>query len=112
MTMKPVNVKRSTYINSNKERNYQDPKLKIGDIVRISIYKKKIAKVYLPNWSGEIFVIKKFKNTVLWAYVIKDLKGKKELLECFTKRNCKKTNQKVFRVEKVRKRKDGNLYVK
>ena len=40
MTMKPVDVKQSTYINSNKERNYQDPKLKIGDIVRISIDKK------------------------------------------------------------------------
>ena len=40
--MKPVDVKQSTYINSNKERNYQDPKLKIGDIVRISIDKKKL----------------------------------------------------------------------
>ena len=100
MTMKPVNVKRSTYINSNKERNYQDPKLKIGDIVRISIYKKKIAKVYLPNWSGEIFVIKNVKNTVLWAYVIKDLKGRKELLQCFTKRNCKKQIRKCLELKK------------
>ena len=33
------------------------------------------AKVYVPNWSEEVFVNKKIKNTVLWAYVISDLKG-------------------------------------
>ena len=32
--MKPVDVKSSTYIDSNKEVNYEDPKLTIGDIVR------------------------------------------------------------------------------
>ena len=36
----------------------------------------------------------------------------KKLLERFTKKNCKKTNQKKFRVEKVIKRKGGKLYVK
>ena len=36
----------------------------------------------------------------------------KKLLERFTKKICKKTNQKVFRVEKVIKRKDDNLYIK
>ena len=39
------------------------------------------------------------------------LKAKK-LLESFTKKNCKKTNQKEFRVEKVIKRKGNKLYVK
>ena len=39
------------------------------------------------------------------------LKAKK-LLECFTKKNCKKSNQKEFRVEKRIKRKGGKLYVK
>ena len=33
------------------------------------------AKVYVPNWSEEVFVNKKIKNTVPWAYVISDLKG-------------------------------------
>ena len=34
--MKPADVKPSTYIDSNKEINYQDPKFKIGDIISIS----------------------------------------------------------------------------
>ena len=39
------------------------------------------------------------------------LTGKK-LLEHSTKKNCKKTNQKEFRIEKVIKRKGDKLYVK
>ena len=34
--MKPLNVKQSTYINSSKEINDEDPKFKIGDFVWIS----------------------------------------------------------------------------
>ena len=57
--MKPVDVRPSTYIKSSKEINYQDPKSKIGDIVRISKYENILAKGYVPNWSEEVFVIKK-----------------------------------------------------
>ena len=36
----------------------------------------------------------------------------KKLLELFTKNNCKKKNQKEFRIEKLIKRKVGKLKVK
>ena len=42
---------------------YQDPKFKIGDIVRISIYKNIFAKGHVRNWSEEAFMIKKVKST-------------------------------------------------
>ena len=64
---KSVYVKPSTYIESSKEISYQDHKFKIDDIIRISKYKNIFSKCYVPNWSEGIFVIKKFKNTVLWA---------------------------------------------
>ena len=35
-----------------------------------------------------------------------------QLLEHFMKNNCKKTNQKEFRIEKILKRKGDKLYVK
>ena len=41
---KPVDVKSSRYIDFNKEINDEDPKFKIGDIVRISKYKKYVCK--------------------------------------------------------------------
>ena len=62
--MKPVDVKSNTYIDSSKEINNKNPKFKIGDIFRISKYKNIFAKGYTPNWSEEIFLIKKVKNTV------------------------------------------------
>ena len=34
------------------------------------------------------------------------------MLEPFTKKNCKKNNQKEFRVETITKRKGAKLYVK
>ena len=73
--MKPVDVKDTKYIDSNKEVNDKDPKFKVGDHVRISKYKNIFAKGYTPNWSEEVFVIKKVKNTVPWTYVINDLNG-------------------------------------
>ena len=62
--MKPVDIKSSTYINSSKQINNEDPKFKIGDIVRISKSKNIFAKGYFPNWSKEVFLTKKVKNTV------------------------------------------------
>ena len=60
--MKPVDVKSNTYTDSGKEMNNKDTKFKIGDTVRRSKYKNIFAKSYTPNWSEEIFVIKKVKK--------------------------------------------------
>ena len=87
------------------------PKFKIANIVRVSKYKNIFAKGYIPNWSEEVFVIKKVKNTVPWTYVIRDLKGE-EIVGMFYEKELQKTNQKEFRVEKVIKRKGDKLYVK
>ena len=109
--MKPVDVKDNTYIDFEKEVNNKDPKFKVGDNIRISKYKDIFAKGYTPNWSGEIFVISKIKNTVRWTYVINDLNGE-EIIVTFYEKELQKTNQKKFRIEKVIKRKGDKLYVK
>ena len=62
--IKPVDVKDNTYIDFKKEVSDKNPKFKVGDHVRISKYKNIFAKGYMPNWSEEIFIIKKIKNTV------------------------------------------------
>ena len=60
--LKPVDVKSNTYIYSSKEIIDNNPKFKIGDNVRISKYKNVFAKGYAPNWSEEVFVIKKVRK--------------------------------------------------
>ena len=62
--MKPIDVKDNKYINTSNEINDKDPKFKVGDRVRISKYKNIFAKGYTPNWSEEVFIITKVKNTV------------------------------------------------
>ena len=62
---KAFDVNLNTYINSSKEIDDKDPKFKVGTYVRISKYKSIFAKTYVPNWSEEVFIIKKLKNTAV-----------------------------------------------
>ena len=73
--MKPVDIKDNTYTNFEKEVNNKNPKFKVGDYLRISKYKNIFAKRYMPNWSEEVFISSKIKNTVPWTYIINDLNG-------------------------------------
>ena len=67
--MRPVDVKSNTYVNSGKEINNRDPKLKTDGIVIISKYENIFAKGYVPHCSEEVFGIKKVQNTVPWLYL-------------------------------------------
>ena len=108
---KPVDVKDNTYIDFKREVNDKDPKFKVSNHVNISKYKNIFTKGYTPNWSEEVFVIKKVKNTVPWTYVITDLKGE-EIIGTFYEKELQKTNQQKFRIEKIIKTKGDKLYVK
>ena len=69
------------------------------------------AKVYTPNFSEEVFMIKKVKNTISWTNIISDLK-REEIFGTFYENELQKANQKKIRIEKVIKRKGNKLYVK
>ena len=73
--MKPKDVEDDSVAEYNEDSNEKGPKFKVGDYVSISKYKNIFAKGYSPNWSEEIFVVKKIKRTVPWNYVISDLNG-------------------------------------
>ena len=80
-----------TYIDCDVEHNDKDPKLKIGDQVRISKYKNIYEIIYTLNCSEEVFWIKKLKNTVPQKCGVSMLKA---LLERFMKKELQKTSQK------------------
>ena len=51
-------------------------------LLTFSLYqntKNIFTKRYTPNWSEEVFVIKKVKNTVPWTYVMNDLNGEETI---------------------------------
>ena len=62
--MKPVDVISESYAEYNEDSNEKESKFKVGDHVRISKYKNIFAKGYTQNWSEEVFVVSKIKNTV------------------------------------------------
>ena len=105
--MKPIDF----YAEYNENSNKKDSKFKVGGYVRVSKYKKNFAKGYAPNWSEEVFVFNKVKNTVPWTYVINDLRDE-EIAGSFYEKELQKTNQKEFRIEKMLKRKGDKLYAK
>ena len=83
--IRPFDVKSNTYIDFSKEIDNKNPKFKIGHTVRVSKYKNIFVKGYTPNWSEEVFVIKKLKNTVLWTYAINYLNGKETVVSLLEK---------------------------
>ena len=109
--MKPKDVGNDSFAEYSEESNENYPKFKVGDHVRISKYKNIFTKGYISNWSEEIFVVKKIKNTVPWTYEISGLNGE-EIVGSFYEKELQKTDQKQFRIEKGIKKKGDKLYVK
>ena len=70
----------------DKKINIEGTKFKVVDNVIIWKYENIFAESLVPNWSEEVFVIKKLKNTVSWTYVISDLK---EIVRTFYEKESK-----------------------
>ena len=66
--MKAIDVTSDSSAKYNKDSNKRNPKFKVGNHVKISKYKNLFAEGYAPNWSKEIFIVSKIKNTVPWTY--------------------------------------------
>ena len=91
--MKPIYVTDDSYAEYNENFNKKDPKFKVGDYVRISKYKNIFAKRYAPNWSEEVFVVSRIKNTAPSTYAVSDLNGKEITGGFFEKKELQKTSQ-------------------
>ena len=107
--MKLIDIRGDSYAEQYEDFNKQDPKFKVGDHVRISKYKTIFAKGYAPDWSEELFVVSKIKNTVPWTYFFSDLSGE-EITGSFYEKELQKSSQEKFRIEKPLKRKGDKLY--
>ena len=87
--MKPIDIgdNKRVYID---EHNEKDSRFKVGDRVRISIFKNIFAKGYAPNWSTETFIINNVNDTVSYTYNLKDLNGE-EIIGSFYDRELRKS---------------------
>lgn len=117
INMKPKNVNKSneSIILSTKYNHikmFEPYKFNVGDAVRISKYKHIFEKGYTPNWTTEIFNIRKIQNTSPVTYLLQDYKGA-PIKGCFYEQELMKTKyDSAYLVEKILKIKNEKMFVK
>jgi hypothetical protein len=116
--MKPSEVKKThekkllnTVYNRIKIVNLSS-KFHVGDHVRISKTRGVFDKKYMPNWSTEIFTIKKILLTNPNTYLLQDYQ-KQDIKGCFYQQQLQKVKHPdVYLVEKILRRKNNKVFVK
>jgi len=78
------------------------PKLKVNSMVRIVKEKNVFAKGYRPNWTSEIFKIKRVKRTKEPSYTLMDLNGE-DILGSFLEAELQAASKEETQTYKVRK---------
>ena len=102
---------RNLYPDRYKIHNLRTPKFSVGDEVRITKKKKVFEKGYTTRWTEEIFTIKKIQNTDPITYKLEDLQGE-EIKGSFYEPELQKTDQQIYRIEKIIKKEKGKSLVK
>ena len=88
-----------------------NPKFSVGDKVRITKKKTVFEKGYTTRWTEEIFTIKEIRETNPLTYKLEDLQGE-EIEGTFYEPELQKTEQQIFRIEKIIKKEKGRSFVK
>ena len=88
-----------------------NPKFSVGDEVRITKKKKVFEKGYTTRWTEEIFTIKEIRETNPITYKLEDLQGE-EIKGTFYEPELQKTEQQIYRIEKIIKKEKGKSLVK
>ena len=91
--------------------NELTPKFSVGDRVRITKKKKVFEKSYTTRWTEEIFTIKEIQNTNPITYKLEDLQGE-EIKGTFYEPELQKTEQQIYRIEKIIKKEKNKSLVK
>jgi len=86
-------------------------KFRKGNHVRISKYKHVFEKGYTPNYTTEIFKIRKVKNTYPKTYLLEDLDSS-PIRGIFYIEDLKKKFPHTYLVEKVVRRKGNKVLIK
>ena len=95
--MKPIDVTSDSYVEHYEDSHVIKTKFKVGGCVRISKYKNIFAKGCTQNWSEEVFVVSRIRDSVPWTYAISELNGE-PISGSFYEKELQKPNQKKFRI--------------
>lgn len=100
---------------SHRQRKLQrrHAKFKIGDYVRLSKYRMVFDKGYTPNWTTEIFTVRKVQyNTDPITYLLNDYQNREIKGSVYADELQLAKHPDVYLVEKIIRRRNGRAYVK
>lgn len=106
------NAKSILAFNNLKTVDQRKPKYKKGDFVRISKYRHVFSKGYKPNWTNEIFKIKKVKLTNPTTYILEDSKQEEIQGGFYTEELQTAKYPDIYLIEKIVRRKGDKIFVK
>ena len=98
-------------LNGKSRTNPVKPKFSVGDKVRITKKKTVFEKGYTPRWTEEVFTASQIQYTDPPTYKISDHHGE-ETQSTFYEQEMQKTNQEIFRIEKVIRKLKNKSFVK
>ncbi|XP_065676789.1 uncharacterized protein LOC136092457 [Hydra vulgaris] len=98
-------------LNGNARSEKVHPKFLINDRIRITKKKSTFEKGYTPRWTEEVFTISKIQYTDPPTYKITDYNGE-EIHGTFYEPELQKSNQEIFRIEKVIRKLKNKSFVK
>lgn len=88
-------------------------KFKVGDHVRLSKYRTVFEKGYTPNWTAEIFRIRKVQySTDPITYLLADYQNREIKGSVYAEELQPVQQPDVYLVEKIIRRRNGKAYVK
>lgn len=115
-TSSPTAVSTATLVDSNfryRKLQRRRAKFKIGDHVRLSKYRTVFEKGYTPNWTTEIFSIRKVRyNTDPITYLLNDYQNREIEGSVYADELQLVKHPDVYLVEKIIRRRNGRAYVK
>ncbi|XP_020298321.1 uncharacterized protein LOC109862642 [Pseudomyrmex gracilis] len=80
-------------------------RFQVGDPVRVSKFKTVFDKGYTPNWTTEVFKIKKIQTTYPVTYLLEDSRGQSVAEGFYEYELHRVANPEVYLVEKVLRKK-------
>ena len=98
-------------LNGKARTNPVKTKFSVGDKVRITKKKTVFEKGYTTRWTEEVFTVSEIQFTDPPTYKITDNNGE-EIQSTFYEQEMQKTNQKIFRIEKVIHKLKNKSFVK
>lgn len=100
-------------MNSNLKLQRRKAIFRVGDYVRLSKYRTTFEKGYTPNWTTEIFKIRKIQyNTDPITYLLDDYQGQRIEGSVYAEELQSVKHPNVYLIEKVIRKQGRRAYVK